>query len=174
MLFFKGDCDSIQVMMDAVDTFSSISGLIPNISKSLIFFGNVPSATKDFACVVSGFNRGVLPVTYLGLPLISGKLNTRDCQPLVTKICGRFEDWGSKHISQAGCTQLIKAVIYGILGNWSEYLFLPKSVLKKVQSLMAKFLWKGSISGACHYKVAWKYCCLKKSEGGLGFKELLG
>lgn len=39
--------------------------------------------------------------------------------------------------------------------------------------MMKKFLWKGSILGSCFYKVSWKQCCLRKLDGGLGFKELL-
>ena len=59
-------------------------------------------------------------------------------------------------------------------GHWSHFLFLPKLVLKRIQSDMAKFLWKGDLVGSCHFKVSWKHCCYRKSEGGLGFKELLG
>lgn len=53
-------------------------------------------------------------------------------------------------------------------------MFLPKKVIKVIQSMMAKFLWKGSITGSCYYKISWQQCCLRKTEGGLGFKELLG
>ena len=85
-----------------------------------------------------------------------------------------METWGNKYISQAGRAQLIRSIIYGLQGHWSDCLFLPKNILKKIQSIMAKFLWKGTQQGPCFYKVAWKHCCLKKTEGGLGFKELLG
>lgn len=53
------------------------------------------------------------------------------------------------------------------------YLFLPKSILKRIQSIMARFLWSNNLSGPCQFKVAWVDCCLPKDEGGFGFKELL-
>ncbi|XP_017228236.1 uncharacterized protein LOC108203686 [Daucus carota subsp. sativus] len=174
MLFCKGDNNSVQIMLEAVDLFSRMTGLSPNKSKCVVFFGNVPSLTQDFAIATSGFNRGYLPVTYLGLPLISGKLNERECQPLISRICGKFEAWGNTHISQAGRAQLLKSIIFGIQGFWSQYLFLPKKILKRIQSLMSKFLWKGVLDGRCIYKVSWSHCCFPKTEGGLGFKELLG
>ena len=51
------------------------------------------------------------------------------------------------------------------------YLFLPKGVLKNIISLFAKFLWGGSNTSKCQYKVSWKDCCLMKSEGGLGIRD---
>lgn len=160
-------------MMRAVNKFSGISGLCLNPSKCVTFFGNVPSAVQDFTIATSGFNRGTLPVTYLGLPLVSRKLYARDCQPLLSKITSKFESWCCNSISQAGRAQLIKSVVFGMQNHWTMYLFLPKIILKRLQSIMARFLWKGSSSGFCHYKVNWKTCCLRKDEGGLGFKELL-
>ncbi|XP_063949988.1 uncharacterized protein LOC135152808 [Daucus carota subsp. sativus] len=174
MLFCHGDADSVKSMMDGVNLFSSISGLCLNPAKCVVFFGNVPSAVQDFTIATSRFNRGALPVNYLGLPLISGKLFLRECLPLISKIRGKFEAWNGKYISQAGRAQLIKSVIFGMQGHWSHFLFLPKLVLKRIQSDMAKFLWKGDLVGSCHFKVSWKHCCYRKSEGGLGFKELLG
>ena len=173
LLFCYGDNDSVSTIMRAIGKFSAISGLCLNPSKCVTFFGNAPSAVQDFTIATSGFNRGSLPVTYLGLPLISGKLNTRDCQPLVSKITARMESWNSNYISQAGRAQLIKSVVFGIQNHWTMYLFLPKKILRRIQSIMSRFLWKGSSLGPCHYKVSWKQCCLRKEEGGLGFKELL-
>lgn len=173
LLFCHGDNDSIRCLLEAVDEFASISGLSPNPSKSMVFFGNVPSAVQDFTIALSKFNRGTLPVNYLGLPLISGKLFTRDCQPLTSRLCSKFEAWTCRFISQAGRAQLIQSVVFGIQNNWSMYMFLPKSVIKRIQSQMARFLWSGKIVGPCFFKVAWEVCCLRKCEGGLGFKELL-
>ena len=52
------------------------------------------------------------------------------------------------------------------------YLFLPKGVLKRIQSLFAKFLWGGSLDSNCIYNVAWSDCCFPKEEGGLGIRDL--
>ena len=174
MLFSYGDMDSVSAMMRALELFSKISGLCLNPAKCVTFFGNVPNAVQDFTMAVSKFNRGTLPVSYLGLPLVVGKLSLRDCQPLISKITSRFESWSCKFMNHAGRAQLINSVIFGIHGHWSAHLFLPISILKRIQSSISRFLWTGRCSGPCFYKVSWARCCLRKAEGGLGFKELLG
>lgn len=37
-----GDVDSIKVIKLALDEFSQVSGLVPNLGKSRVFFGSVP------------------------------------------------------------------------------------------------------------------------------------
>ena len=172
LLFCKGECESIKLLFDGVDLFSALSGMQPNPSKCTCYFGNVDSFTKLYALFLTKFVEGTLPMHYLGLPLISGALKARHCTPLITKITNKINLWTNIFISQAGRIQLIHSVLFGIHGYWAMFLFLPSAVIKKVQSIFAKFLWKGSISGHCFYKVAWADCCYAKSEGGLGFKNL--
>lgn len=172
LLFSKGDSNSIDLLMKGVECFSKCSGMIPNPDKSLCFFGNVNSTVQEFALNLTGFTRGTLPVKYLGLPLTSNKITARHCEPLINRICSRIEHWTSRHISQAGRVQLINAILFSIQGYWAMFLFLPKCVLKKLQSIMSRFLWRGNFSGPCQFKVAWTECCLPKLEGGLGFHDL--
>lgn len=127
---------------------------------------------EEFALHLTGYAKGVLPEKYLGLPLISGKLSARHCEPLINRICGRIEQWTSRFISQAGRIQLINAILFSIQGYWAMFLFLPKIVLKKLQSIITRFLWSGKLSGPCQFKVAWVYCCFPKLESGLGFRDL--
>lgn len=172
LLFCKGEPNSIQLIFQGVAMFSKISGLNPNPMKSTCFFSNVRTDVQDSALSLTGFSRGALPVNYLGLPLISGKLKLRDCEPLINKLCAKIDHWTCKFISQAGRAQLVAVVLFGIQNHWANFLFLPKSVLKKIQSVLSHFLWSGTYHGPCQFKVAWSECCYQKSEGGLGFKDL--
>ena len=171
LLFCKGECDSIKLLFDGIQLFSDISGMKPNPSKCTCFFGNVDNFTKLYALHITRFSEGSLPLTYLGLPLITGALKARHCNLLFLKITRKINLWTCKFISQAGRMQLIRSVLFGIQSYWAMYIFLPPAVLKKIQSLPAKFLWKGSVSGKCLHKIAWVNCCFDKSEGGLGFKN---
>lgn len=125
-----------------------------------------------YALHITQFSEGSLPIYYLGLPLISGTLKAQHCNLLISKFTRKINLWTCKFISQAGRIQLIRSVLFGILGFWIMYIFLPSAFIKKIQSIFAKFLWKGSISGTCLHKIAWVKCCYSKSEGGLGFKNL--
>lgn len=142
-LFCKGDGTSIKAMLDSVARFSTMSGLNANSDKSTCFFCNV-----------------------------SSRLTKSDCMPLVDRLCGKIEAWTANSLRYSGRLQLIKSVLFGIQGYWSSFVFLPKGILKLVQSCLARFLWGGGVSNACHYKVAWSDCCIPKQEGGLGLRNV--
>lgn len=120
----------------------------------------------------TGYSWGDLPVTYLGLPLITKCLSRANCQPLLMKICSKLQLWTNIFLSFAGRLQLIKTVLMGIFNYWAGHLFLPVSILKDIQSKCARFLWAGINATSCHYKVSWKDCCLPTCEGGLGLRDL--
>ena len=172
ILFCKGECDSIRLLFEGVKLFSDLSGMKSNPSKCTCFFGNVDRFTKLFALHTSQFSEGTLPLCYLGLPLVTGALKSRHCSPLIARLTRKINLWTCKFISQAGRIQLICSILFGIQSYWAMYIFLPGAVLKKIQSILAKFLWKGTITGRCRYKIAWAKCCFAKSEMGLGFENL--
>jgi hypothetical protein len=49
---------------------------------------------------------------------------------------------------------------------------LPKNVIHTIEQKFNRFLWNGKGEGAARAKVAWKYLCVPKQEGGLGLKNL--
>lgn len=89
-LFCRADQPSITAIFEGITLFSSISGLQPSNSKSTCFFCNVPVEDMNFATELTGFQRGQLPIKYLGLPLISKRLTNSDCMPLVLRITERM------------------------------------------------------------------------------------
>ena len=173
-LFCRGDVASVTCLNEGLSLFSSLSGLVPSWHKSSCFFSAVDASTQSEILRVTGFQGGSLPITYLGLPLITSKLSARDCQPLIAKFCSKIEVWTARLLSFAGRLILIKYVLNGILGFWSTYIFLPKNILKRLNALMFKFLWGGFYkpTGRCHYKVKWQECCLPLQEGGLGLRNI--
>ncbi|GJV98359.1 hypothetical protein Tco_1553611, partial [Tanacetum coccineum] len=58
----------------AFDEFSMSSRLYPNMAKSTIFYGNVSNSIKEEIRLAMPFNKGKLPVRYLGIPLTAKKL----------------------------------------------------------------------------------------------------
>ena len=160
------------MLLNSVITFSDFSGLKLNHGKCQAFFSGVSDEVVHNTLQTYGFSRGILPITYLGLPLITSRLTQQLCSPLISRLCQRIEGWSARVLRYSGRLQLITSVLQGIQGFWSMYLFLPKNVLKSIQSILAKFLWRGTLEGNCHYNVAWADCCFKKQEGGLGVRDL--
>ena len=174
-MFSKADIPSVTALMIGVSNFSSMSGLVANYEKSKCFFANVHGEVLRDILLMTRFSVGRLPICYQGLPLITGKLSPRDCEPLVRKMCFNIASWTAKFLNFGGRLQFISSILSRVVGYWCMFLFLPRSVIKRLNNFMAKFLWGGfqKDSGKCLHKVSWASCCRKKSEGGLGLKNLV-
>ncbi|GJR79997.1 hypothetical protein Tco_0150782 [Tanacetum coccineum] len=61
-LFARGHPSSVSVIMDALEEFKQVSGLVPSIPKSTTYFCNVPNAIKASILNSMPFTEGVLPV----------------------------------------------------------------------------------------------------------------
>ncbi|GKC63233.1 hypothetical protein Tco_1095831, partial [Tanacetum coccineum] len=77
---------SVSILKSALDDFGAVSGLLPSMPKSTVLFGNVKDAAKSRILKVMPLTVGTLPVRYLGVSLISNRLFSKDCQPLIDKI----------------------------------------------------------------------------------------
>nr|GEU87335.1 hypothetical protein [Tanacetum cinerariifolium] len=131
------------LFMDALEEFKQVLGLVPSIPKSTTYFCNVPNAMKASILNFMPFAEGVLPVRYLGIPLISSRLLYRDCKILVEKLES-------------------KASIF----------ILPYHIVHDLEQFMHGFLWcQGEIKKG-KAKVAWDYVCMPKHEGGLGIRRI--
>ena len=69
--FAHGDAHSYGVIMDSLEEFKDVSGLSPSLPKSTAYFCNVLNHVKIPILQILPFVEGVLPVKYLGVPLVS-------------------------------------------------------------------------------------------------------
>ncbi|GJU34638.1 uncharacterized protein Tco_1182992 [Tanacetum coccineum] len=148
-IFSHGDINSARVIMDALDEFKNVLGLVPSLPKSTAYFCNVLNHTKLVILNVLPFEEGTLPVKYLGVPLVSSRLAYRDCKELVEK-----------------------SVIASMHVYWSSVFILPSRIMLDIEQLMRSFLWCNGEMRRGKAKVAWEDICLPKDEGGLGIRRL--
>ncbi|GJT25079.1 protein LAZ1 [Tanacetum coccineum] len=83
ILFARGKFNSAKVIMESLQEFKEVSGLILSIPKSTTFFCNVASHVKSSILQMMSFEAGILPIKYLGIPLISSRILYKDCKILV-------------------------------------------------------------------------------------------
>ena len=91
LIFTKGNLDSIIRIQNILKLFYSFYGLQINYAKCELFSTGV---SKDVLLEIqqhSGFKLGMLPVRYLGVPLVTRRLTNRDCALLVEKITIRIK-----------------------------------------------------------------------------------
>nr|GEY46943.1 hypothetical protein [Tanacetum cinerariifolium] len=171
-IFARGDVNSAKVIMESLDEFKNVSGLVPSLPKITTFFCNVPSHVKQAILQIMPFSEGTLPVIYLGVPIISSRLFNKDCKFLMEKAKNRIGDWKNKSLSYAGRLQLCKSVIASMHVYWASVLIIPKGILLDIEQLIRSFLWCNGELKRGKAKVAWHDICIPKKEGGLGIRSL--
>ncbi|XP_021985901.1 uncharacterized protein LOC110882124 [Helianthus annuus] len=171
-IFVHADICSVKKVRDALEIFTSWSGLVPSPTKSTAYFSNVPSLVKQQILSLMPFQEGNLPVRYLGVPLISTKLIFKDCKILIDRMESRITSWISKSVSFAGRLQLINSVLSSMHIYWASVFILPARVISELEKRMRRFLWNVGSSGRIRAKVAWSDVCLPKNEGGLGIRNV--
>ncbi|GJY93983.1 RNA-directed DNA polymerase, eukaryota, reverse transcriptase zinc-binding domain protein [Tanacetum coccineum] len=171
-LFARGDVNSAKVILDSLNEFKHVSGLVPSIPKSTAFFCNVLNHVKLGILNIMPFLEGELPVKYLGVPLISSRLLNKDCKILVEKAQNRIGDWKNKSLSFAGRLQLCTSVLSSMQVYWASVLAIPKGIISDIQQITRGFLWCNGDYKRGKAKVSWESICLPKREGGLGLRSL--
>lgn len=123
-----------------LDSITRWSGLQVNKKKSNIFCASIPEHMEESMVNVSGFSKGKFPVKYLGLPLISARLNVADCLPILDMMENRLQPWKSRFLSWAGRIVLTKSVLQSLYVYWSGAFAIPLAIFKKMESIMRGFL----------------------------------
>ncbi|KAL2224814.1 UNVERIFIED_CONTAM: Retrovirus-related Pol polyprotein from type-1 retrotransposable element R2 [Sesamum indicum] len=171
ILFSCADMESLRIFKAGLDRFAEWSGLRLNVQKSHLIISRSAQTLREEMLALLGFQEGVLPMRYLGIPLISSRLTIVDCRPLLQKIDKRIAGWEGTTISYAGRVQIIKSILISLSLYWASVFILPKKVINEIEKRLQAFLWKGTTNSG-YAKVAWKDICRPKEEGGPGFKDI--
>ena len=75
-----------------------------------------------------GFILGNLPVRYLRLHLLFGRLQPNDCAPLIQRITSRIRSWTARVLSVVGRLQLVRSVLHNLQIYWASIYVLSVSV----------------------------------------------
>ncbi|KAL2224544.1 UNVERIFIED_CONTAM: hypothetical protein Sindi_3022100 [Sesamum indicum] len=171
ILFSRADMESLRIFKAGLDRFAEWSGLRLNVQKNHLIISRSAQTVREEMLALLAFQEGVLPMRYLGLPVISSLLTIADCHPLLQKIDKRIAGWEGTTISYAGRVQIIKSVLISLSLYWASAFIIPKKVINEIEKRLRAFLWKGTTNSG-YAKVAWKDIFRPKEEGGLGFKDI--
>ncbi|KAJ8420531.1 hypothetical protein Cgig2_032925 [Carnegiea gigantea] len=157
LLFCKADLSSLQLLMEALTSFSNAAGLKTNFHKSQM---------------IIGLHDNTFPLKYLGVPIMASKLTMVECASLVEKIMARVQIWAAGNISFVGRARLINIVIFGMHSYWASIFLLPKEVTEKITQIYGNYLWTGVSAYKKAPYISWHQTCLLKSQRGIGMKDL--
>lgn len=113
-----------------------------------------------------------LPKKYLGLPLCSSRLSTKDCLPLIKRTTNIITMWQSGLLLYAGRLELIRSVLLSFCTFWLSSFVLPKAILRKIKSQLNKFLWEGPTLPSKIYPASVDKVCRSKAVLALGIKNM--
>ncbi|GKD98372.1 RNA-directed DNA polymerase, eukaryota, reverse transcriptase zinc-binding domain protein [Tanacetum coccineum] len=111
LVMCHGDVHSVKTIKKALEKFSVVSRLQPNLGKSTMFCGSLDDETKGEIQNILPFKIGKLSVKYLGVPLMSKKIRVADCKVPIDKVTQKLSDWKNKNLTYAGRAQLIASVL---------------------------------------------------------------
>lgn len=172
LLFFRGDVMSVHMLSDRFQSFSKVSGLIANLSKSSVYYGGVTHEVQNEIHNLLGISKGELPIRFLGIPLSTKRVSVVQCQPLLDKMLGRIKSWTTRFLSYAGRSQLIKSVLFSIQVFWAQIFILPKKVVKFIEATCRNFLWSSGTELSKKALLAWDRVCYPRSVGGLNILDI--
>ncbi|GKC30130.1 RNA-directed DNA polymerase, eukaryota, reverse transcriptase zinc-binding domain protein [Tanacetum coccineum] len=145
-----------RVLKEGLMEFNKVSGLVPNMNKSTIFFGSVKESEKQRNLEVMPFSVGTLPMKYLGVPLITKNIGVSECNQLGEKVKQKVNDWKNKALSYAGRLHLVAYVLASMHIYWASVFLIPKTTVKDIEKALKGFLWCHGDFKKGAAKVAWK------------------
>ncbi|XP_057791222.1 uncharacterized protein LOC131008356 [Salvia miltiorrhiza] len=172
LIFCKASMRNARKIKEILDFYGDISGQICNPAKSHVFFGSgVSSVMKNHVISELGFAMGSLPVTYLGVPIFSGRMRASYLIGIYDKIVNKFSSWKGLHLSMAGRICLVRSVIQSSATHSMMIYRWPKSLIYKLDRKCRNFIWSGNVEKKPSCPVSWSRVCASRSEGGLGVRS---
>ncbi|KAL9830396.1 hypothetical protein AtNW77_Chr3g0189001 [Arabidopsis thaliana] len=95
------------------------------------------------------FDVGHLPVRYLGLPLVTKRLNAADYSPLLEHIKKKIGSWTARYLSYAGRLNLITSVIWSICNFWLGAFRLPRECIREIDKICSESSENTGMLGSC-------------------------
>ena len=137
-IFVVPNKNDINFLASTLNHFGEVTGLVTNCAKSQV--APIRCANLDLDPILHAFpaSRTTFPMKYLGLPLTVTRLKTIHFQPLEDKVATKLIPWIGRHVTMAGRTTLVKAVLTSIVIYFITVLEILMEVLLKIDNIRIK------------------------------------
>lgn len=106
-----GVAEDLQVIKLILLLFEGLSGLKANFAKTCLYSTNLNHFPDIRAAKTVNCEVGLLPVTYLGIPVSGRRPRKLDWERLIAKVRGRLTSWKSSYLSIGGRLTLVNSVL---------------------------------------------------------------
>ena len=173
-LFLKS-INSLTLTLKEIDSFRTISGLVLNRKKSIgMWLGTDrgrPPGGEGIRWLDENENIKVLGIyfnasTEASLIELNWTIKIEEVKQVITQ-------WSRRNISLWGKSIIVKTFILSKLNYILQSLRLPDHVLKLIDSLIFKFLWKKGSNKSGQERIKRTTLCLNVAEGGISMISIL-
>uniref|UniRef100_A0A2N9FD38 SMP-LTD domain-containing protein n=1 Tax=Fagus sylvatica TaxID=28930 RepID=A0A2N9FD38_FAGSY len=172
IVFCDADRDQLLHLRMVLACFEAVIGLGVNMGKSeLVPVGevrNVDQLAEILCCRV-----GVLPMSYLGMPLGSSFKASSVWNPILEKIERKLAGWKKLYLSKGGRLTLLKSTLSSLPTYFLSLFTIPAHVVERIEKLQRNFLWGGLGDGFKYHLVGWNTVCRPIANGGLGIRRVV-
>jgi hypothetical protein len=172
IVFYDADRDQLLHLRMVLACFEAVIGLGVNMGKSeLVPVGevrNVDQLAEILCCRV-----GVLPMSYLGMPLGSSFKASSVWNPILEKIERKLAGWKKLYLSKGGRLTLLKSTLSSLPTYFLSLFTIPAHVVERIEKLQRNFLWGGLGDGFKYHLVGWNTVCRPIANGGLGIRRVV-
>jgi hypothetical protein len=131
LILLQADARQLVFLKALLHTFAESTGLRVNYMKSQMYPLNVSHETMTVLAGTFGCDIGVMPFTYLGLPMGTTKPRIDDLSPIMDRVEHRLSAC-SVWLSYSGRLEMVNSAISPIMTYAMCTLKLPKGVIKNV------------------------------------------
>lgn len=175
ILLFAMLCKSSWLCLHEIfQKFHSATGLSINKEKSTLYHNETNLDLARWIADLFGINIALIKdgLKYLGFHLKAKGYWARDWQWLIERFYNKISCWEMSFLSLAGRFILVQSVLSQLAVYWSHLFLLPASILSKMASLAATFLWGGRSYQSKIHLVKWESIARPKKSGGWGLLHL--
>ena len=172
ILFSEANLEELQCIKRLLRNFELASGLKVNFQKSLICGIGVDDCFLNKVARLLCCKVGMLPISYLGLPLGANPRSLSTWEPVINKFKSRLSVWKRKNLSLRGRLILLKPCLSNLPVYYMSLYKVPVQVCKELDKLQRRFLWGGHQGKRKMHLISWNVIARDKSSGGWGITPI--
>nr|KAJ0214448.1 hypothetical protein LSAT_V11C400195850 [Lactuca sativa] len=164
--------ENIKNLIRILRCFELPSGLKINMSKSRLFGFGVQNYELEMVARSFNFLIGLLPFTYLGLPVGASMTRVSLWKPIIDNFQVKLSRWKASTLSFGGRLTLCKAVLSSLGSFYFSIYKAPIKVINSLERIRMRFFWGGCLESKKMAWIAWDKILAAKEKGGLGVGSL--